>query len=267
MNAYEERKFKRIERYREYRRNAKERADKHADKAQQMIDMIGGQPILIGHHSEKRHRNDINRIDRNFAKAVEEQDKSDYWAHRAEAAESNNTISYKDPEAAEKLKTKIAELERLQESYKAANAKLRAAKITLDDPQHVEKLQALGLSDFLTKEAISCNRYSFTGKDFIILPTWLLSNNNSNLKRYKERLKQMELVAQRLESFEAISTDKGEIVKNEEYNGIEVYFPGKPEQEIIDKLKSHGFKWSGRSKCWYHKYSDYALQAAQEIIQ
>ena len=35
-----------------------------------------GQPILVGHHSEKRHRRDLKRIDEHFAKAVVSRQKS-----------------------------------------------------------------------------------------------------------------------------------------------------------------------------------------------
>jgi Domain of unknown function (DUF3560) len=35
-----------------------------------------GQPILVGHHSDKGHRAHLNRIDRHFAKAKEHHDKA-----------------------------------------------------------------------------------------------------------------------------------------------------------------------------------------------
>lgn len=268
MNTYEERKQARLGRYKEYARNAKQRSEVAYNKAHQIADFIPfGQPILVGHHSEGRHRSDLKRIDNNMRKSIEEDGKSDYWQHRAEAAEKNTAISYKDPEAIEKLKRTIAEMEKFQLQFRGANKALRQAKILPSDPEATVKMQRLGLSGYLIKEAFSCNKHSFTGKEYLILPGWMLSNYNNNLRRYRERLTHMEHMTEKLQHFEEVKTDKGEIVKNEEFNGIEIHFPGKPEQEIIDKLKSHGFKWSGRSKCWYHKYSDYALQAAQEIIQ
>src|SRR5690606_3126416 len=45
-----------------------------------------GQPILIGHHSEKRARKDVERIDHGMRKSVKMWDTSKYWAARAEAA-------------------------------------------------------------------------------------------------------------------------------------------------------------------------------------
>jgi hypothetical protein len=45
-----------------------------------------GQPILVGHHSERRHRKDIQRIDDNLRKSVELQHASEYWENRASSA-------------------------------------------------------------------------------------------------------------------------------------------------------------------------------------
>lgn len=41
--------------------------------------------------------------------------------------------------------------------------------------------------------------------------------------------------------------------KNKEYNGIEVYFNEKPNQNIITALKNHFFRWHSVKKCWFAK--------------
>jgi hypothetical protein len=46
-----------------------------------------GQPILVGHHSECRHRRDLERADSYRRRARDEQDKAGYHAGRAAAAE------------------------------------------------------------------------------------------------------------------------------------------------------------------------------------
>lgn len=46
-----------------------------------------GQPILVGHHSERRHRRDLDRADAYRRRAWDEQDKAGYHADRADAAE------------------------------------------------------------------------------------------------------------------------------------------------------------------------------------
>lgn len=69
-----------------------ERSEKHgqaAEAAYQQARRIGdmipmGQPILVGHHSEGRHRRDIDRIDRNMQKAHDSRVYSEELQRRAE---------------------------------------------------------------------------------------------------------------------------------------------------------------------------------------
>ena len=46
-----------------------------------------------------------------------------------------------------------------------------------------------------------------------------------------------------------------EIRYNEERNGIEIEFPGKPDKEILDQLRGHSFKWHRRGRYWYAGFS------------
>lgn len=41
------------------------------------------------------------------------------------------------------------------------------------------------------------------------------------------------------------------IIKNEEHNGLEIYFDEKPSEEIRSALKEIKFRWHGMKKCWY----------------
>lgn len=43
------------------------------------------------------------------------------------------------------------------------------------------------------------------------------------------------------------------VIKNEQFNGIEVYFDGKPENKVIEILKNNKFRWHSLKKCWYNK--------------
>lgn len=53
------------------------------------------------------------------------------------------------------------------------------------------------------------------------------------------------------------STTTGATVRiNEELNGVEIAFPAKPDGNTIGQLKSFGFRWSMRSKCWYKRRDD-----------
>lgn len=74
-------------------RAAKEAAQrfKAAHDATSMIPM--GQPILIGHHSEARHRAALTRSDNNMRKGCEATDKRDHYRSRAAAARSTADAS------------------------------------------------------------------------------------------------------------------------------------------------------------------------------
>ena len=41
--------------------------------------------------------------------------------------------------------------------------------------------------------------------------------------------------------------------KNEEKNGLELYFEAIPTKEERDELKANGYKWNNAKKCWYIK--------------
>ena len=55
------------------------------------------------------------------------------------------------------------------------------------------------------------------------------------------------------------------ITLNEEKNGIEIRFDGKPEAEVIESLKSNGFRWSGKQKMWFAKQTDERIQFANSL--
>lgn len=55
------------------------------------------------------------------------------------------------------------------------------------------------------------------------------------------------------------------ITMNNEKNGIEIRFDGKPESAIIAALKENGFRWSGKQKMWYAKQSVERISFAESI--
>lgn len=57
-----------------------------------------------------------------------------------------------------------------------------------------------------------------------------------------------------------------EVVKNNEFNGIELYFGEKPEKKIIEVLKGAKFRWHSMKKCWYAKENNNTLGLANKIL-
>jgi len=83
-----ERAGERAERLAGYADGARARSQAGFDRATQIMDMIPmGQPVLVGHHSERRHRRDLDRMDRGMRTGVEESRKAEHYEQRAESAE------------------------------------------------------------------------------------------------------------------------------------------------------------------------------------
>jgi len=123
MSFYEDKKQNRIDRYREL---SGKNAAKSQSLSSQSSDMVSGipagQPIIVGHHSEKAHRNLLDRSWNKMDQSVEASDKAAYYAQKAMAAENNTAISSDDPDALDKLREAVAAAESLQEKMKRLNA-------------------------------------------------------------------------------------------------------------------------------------------------
>lgn len=63
---------------------------------------------------------------------------------------------------------------------------------------------------------------------------------------------------------ETINNSGITITLNSEFNGIEIRFPEKPSQDIIEQLKENGFRWSKRG-FWYAKQSPERLKFAESL--
>ena len=157
-----------------------------------------------------------------------------------------------DKNAIAKLSAKLADLERLQETMKSANAYFRKHKTLEGCP---------GLSD----EAI---RRMSGGLTDVPYPGWALSNNNANIRRIKERIATLEKEAQRAaENADAapVEGDGYKLVENAELGRIQFIFDGKPDEDTRALLKSYGFRWSPSQGAWQRMLNDNGRYAAQRV--
>jgi len=82
-----ERQEERAERFEGYSDNRERDAAAAADAVHRIADGIPlGQPILVGHHSERHARRDQERIENGMRRAVKMWRQSEYWTRRAEGA-------------------------------------------------------------------------------------------------------------------------------------------------------------------------------------
>lgn len=103
---FEESRQKRIENAKRMAAKAEREAEELYNEAKKMSSAIPfGQPILVGHHSAGRDRRYRDKINNKFVKAFKTQDKTKYYAEKADTIESNDSIFGDDPKALQSWKT------------------------------------------------------------------------------------------------------------------------------------------------------------------
>jgi len=132
-----------------------------------------------------------------------------------------------DVDAGERLTDKIKESEERRESMKAANT---AARKIGQEPPH---------------------------------PGWELQNLGANIRRMKERIEQIDRAKA------APSKDvQGTVARIEDRpaeNRVRLFFPGKPEADIRDRLKRAGFRWAPTQGAWSAYRNSNSLAVASII--
>lgn len=101
--------------YREHRAADAEQAYKSVQDVAQRFE--GGQPILVGHHSEKKARRDKERMDAGMQKAVQMWDTAEYWKSRARGAIMHAKYKERPDVRARRIKGIEADMRREIASY------------------------------------------------------------------------------------------------------------------------------------------------------
>lgn len=239
----------------------KARAERKAEEAKQRIDTAHsmasdipfGQPILVGHHSEKRDRNYRARIENNYRKGFEGMQEAERLEQRAEAAERNDTISSDDPLAVLKLQAKIDRAEASQERMKRINKLIR--KHAKDG--EAAQLAALKAEGMREDQALEILHPKWGRPGFA---SWALSNNNANIRRMKQRRDDLRQQIQRQYAADAQPKPDPEhtpellpglrVVEDVEDNRLRLYFDEKPSYEARAILKHSGWRWSPSVGAW-----------------
>lgn len=228
------------------------------NRAKDMASVIPfGQPILVGHHSEKRDRKYRDKIHNTFGKAFELDGKAEHYQSKA-AAVGTGGIATNDPEAVTKLKDKLAGLEKSQETMKTVNKIVRSKK--LSDAEKVAEIEAAGLLTATQAEEIlkpdHCNRVGFA--------SYSLSNNSAEIRRVKSRLAELERLRNSTPlEFEnddfSLCVDDGRVCF--EFSG------GKPSDEVRQLLRGAAFKWSRFKSAWVRKATANATAEAGRLLE
>ena len=128
---FEERRQNRKERYEELADKNRQQSEERYDAARGIGSRIPmGQPILVGHHSERGHRAELKRIDNNMRKSVEHNAKAHYYEDKAQTIDNDRAIYSDDPAGHPKVEaTSLADLEEYQAWMKAINKLCRSKKL------------------------------------------------------------------------------------------------------------------------------------------
>jgi len=258
VREYEQKQAEKADRFRELA----EKAEKQGDQAYKTAHEIGsfipmGQPILVGHHSEGRHRRDLERIDNNMRKSIELDEKAKYYKEKAANAENSNVISSDDPAAIVKLIEKLQKLEETQNYMKVANKIVKNKK--LQDVEKVEKLQEMKISE---KNALALLQPDYCGR--VGFADYQLTNNNATIRNTKQRIEQLR--KQQSQETKEAEINGVKMVDNVEDNRLQLFFDGIPAAETRTELKRNGFRWSPSNGCWQSYRGQYQIDRAKRIL-
>lgn len=242
-----ERLERKLDKRREWARKRRQKASgefKKADAATAGIPM--GQPILVGHHSEKRHRAALKRQDTAMRNGCESMDMAEHHESKAAglASQLDNTIFSDDPDAVEQLEAKIAGLESERQQNNAINKIVRSKPKNELTDEKIGKLLDLGLSEATARKLFEPDFAQRVG-----IPSYVNQNLGGNIRRCKQRLEE---IKSRQASSQAAEENGGVIIEGGDW--VRVTFAEKPDREILTALKQAGFRW-GRGS-WSGKRED-----------
>lgn len=241
MNTYEEKRAARIDRLHARADGLAAEGERRLAGARKIADGIPfGQPILVGHHSERHARRDAERIRTGFTKGFGLLDDARDAERRAKAAKTSTAISSDDPNAPERLRAKADGIAAERAQGVAINKVIRLAKG--DEAKAIAGLLELGLSEAVCGKMLTKD---FAGR--IGVPSYHLSNLSAEERRVRQRLEKLEAAVAEGDP-EPIVREGARLEQSD--NRVRLIFDGKPPSEIREKLKRSGFRWAPSAGAW-----------------
>jgi len=232
--------------------NLSRRLDYLYSRSRVMSAMITGPANFPTRSNQKRSRAYENKV----SAFGEWRKKAIYRIGKALGLMGSTAISSDDKDAIEQLQTRIAVLEARQARMKKINIIWRKGG------HKPESLREAGLADSEQEEIMRHFKYGMADKPY---PSWSLTNNSANIRRLKERLEALK--NKRNDKTTQTEVNGVRIVDNVEDNRLQVFFPGKPSQDIRSELKHSGFKWAPSVGAWQRMRGYGATQRAKEIVK
>ena len=160
-------------------------------------------------------------------------------------------VDLTDPHARELLQDRLQQEQNALDYCKAANAYYRKHKTLEGCPEltaeQVEKVTASMSQDWR--------------KDPVPFPSYLLTNNNANIRRVRQRIEELSHKAE----FVGWTFPGGEARVNEAENRLQLIFEEKPDADQRQALKGEGFKWAPSQGAWQRQLNQNAIRAAARL--
>lgn len=216
-----------------------------------------GQPILVGHHSEKRHRRDLERHDRKMRKGFE----LEMRAKRAESPNVGRAILSDDPEALVALRAQLEAARALSDLHKRANAAWRNGAKAGGTAGAIAAMRVAGIPEKVIARA---------ARNIVLMPVWkvpfLRSTDTAKVRRLEARIAELEAHDAEPER-EPIKGDGFRIEEDKADNRIRFYFDVRPSREVAQQMKRAGFRWSPTAGAWQRQLNENGRWAAQKMAR
>jgi len=140
-----------------------------------------------------------------------------------------------------RLENELEILKSNQEKMKAANKILQSKRLSADDK--LDELKNIGFHNLQSLEGFGFEPFELT----------------NNLSKIKGRVNRIVELRKRIEARESVPEEKTingvRVVENVAENRLQLFFDAIPSPAARSVLKSNGFRWSGKNKCWQSFFS------------
>jgi hypothetical protein len=257
MNTYEAKQEARLLRLLDQSARLLKAAELRAGRAARKASIIPlGQPILVGHHSERRDRRYREGIQRDYMKAAELQREAQAAAQRASSVGMGG-ISSDDPEAVRKLGEQL-EAERAERAdYKRARALFKKGgwdAVLAAEPSLMEKTRRYG-------EMVQ--RVHGPLEPF---PAYHLALLGANVRRIEKRIGHLRTLAAALSCPDEVTTAGAwtfTLSEDAPANRIVILTDGPRLPKAVFLIpRGYGFLWSRTENRWQRKRGAWAMGQA-----
>lgn len=207
-----------------------------------------GQPILLGHHCQRRHERDLQRLNTamsNLAAAGRDLDDA-----QRRAAAAGLSVHVDDDDAVAALTDKIAAAETEHAAYLAHNKNTRKQRpCAITDCPACQKLDRC--NDDTTRP----------------VPSFTLSNSRARINRLRDQLTQAEARAQAVGADdEVLATGEGwQLLHAVSDARVRFVFDARPAPDTRALLKRNGFRWAPTVGAWQRLDNANGLAVAKRV--